>query len=165
MQKKKNTEIKRKVKPSINDSIMKTDESFINKNSIEYQAFIDKIKLKKNKENIYGKNNDRKNNNLYDNKIKCSIEFNKRNIIKDNKVKEMKKFKSFNNREIYNIGICRKKYRLNEFFNSGDYETILNKNNDKNYFMMNKDKNLYNKKNLDMNELFFSLAYLWFFLL
>ena len=63
----------------------------------------------------------------------------------------MKKFKSFNNREIYNIGICRKKYRLNDFFNSGDYETIINKNN----FMINKDKYLYNKKDLDMNELFF----------
>ena len=151
---KKKTEVKRKVKPTINDSIMKTDESFINKNSIEYQAFIDKVKLMKNKENIYGKN-ERKKNNLYDNKIKYSIEFNERNIIKNNKGKEMKKFKSFNNREIYNIGICRKKYRLNDFFNSGDYETIINKNKDKNNFMNNKDKYLYNKKDLDMNELFF----------
>ena len=56
MLKKKNTEAKIKFKPIINDCIMKTDEEFINKNSIEYQAFIDKINVKKNKENIYGKN-------------------------------------------------------------------------------------------------------------
>ena len=150
---KKNTEVKRKVKPSINDSIMKTDESFINKNSIEYQAFIDKVKLMKNKENIYGKNE--RNSNLYkNNKIKYSIELKKRNIIKNNKIKEMKKFKSFNNREIYNINICRKKYGLNEFFNSNNYETILCQNNDKNNFNYN-NKFLINQRDLDMNEQFF----------
>jgi len=151
--KKKNTELKRKVKPMINDCIMKTDESFINKNSIEYQAFIDKVNIMKNKENIYGKNE--RNSNLYkNNKIKYSIELKKRNIIKNNKIKEMKKFKSFNNREIYNINICRKKYGLNEFFNSNNYETILCQNNDKNNFNYN-NKFLIDQRGLDMNEQFF----------
>ena len=132
--------------------IMKIDDSFINKNSIEYQAFIEKVKIIKNKENIYGKN---QRNNLIFVKIKtkCSMELKKRNIIKNNKIKEMNRFKSFNNREVFNICNCRKKYGLNDFFNSNDYET--NKNNKNNNFICNENDLLSDKKNSDMNELFF----------
>ena len=150
--KSKNIETKKNFKPMINDCIMKTDESFINKNSIEYQAFIEKVKIIKNKENIYGKN--QRNNLIFvKNKTKCSIELKKRNIIKNNKIKEMNRFKSFNNREVFNICNCRKKYGLNDFFNSNDYET--NKNNKNNNFIFNENDLLSDKKNSDMNELFF----------
>lgn len=155
MLKKKNTETKIKFKPIINDCIMKTDEEFINKNSIEYQAFIDKINVIKNKENIYGKN--QKKNNVYrygnniktKNKPKYSLEFKNKNknVLKDNKIKEMNKIKSFNNRKIFNINKCRKKYGLSEFFNINNYDTIINKDNGNGLNSNNKE--------LDVNELYF----------
>ena len=131
---------------------MKTDESFINKNSIEYQAFIEKLNLKQIKENLYAKN--QRNNFRYSkNKIKNSIEIQNKNLINcnkndKNKNKEMNRFRSFNHREICNIFNCRKKYGLNDFFNSNDYETTNNK-----YFFNDNDV-LPNKK-LDLNDLFF----------
>ena len=141
----KKIETNAKFTPSINDCIMKTDESFINKNSIEYQAFIEKLNLKQIKDNLYGKNH--KNNYRYDKiKIKNSLEVKKKNLM--NKNKEMNRFRSFNNREIYNIFNCRKKYGLNDFFNNNDYETTNNK-----YFF--NDNDLLSNKKLDLNELFF----------
>ena len=143
----KKIETNAKFTPSINDCIMKTDESFINKNSIEYQAFIEKLNLKQIKENLYAKN--QRNNFRYDkNKIKNSIEVKKKNAINNNKNREMKRFRSFNNREIYNIFNCRKKYGLNDFFNGNEYETTSN-----NYFF--NDNELLPNKKLDLNDLFF----------
>ena len=160
--KKKNTETKINFKPLINDCIMKTDESFINKNSIEYQAFIEKLNLIKNKENIYGQNQ-KNNNNFYNNyntkpKPRYSIEISKKNKSNKNKenIKEMNKFKSFNNRSIFNILSCRSKYGLNDFFNSNNYDTISSKNNIGNNYNFNGNDLLNNKKQSDMNELFFN---------
>jgi hypothetical protein len=166
---KKKTETNIKFKPAINDCIMKTDEDFINKNSIEYQAFIDKINFKKNKENIfnvYGKNQ-RNNiipkNNIKTNKNKTKNSFgivNKKNvnnnnidkIQKINQNKEMKKLKSFNNRNIFNINNCRKQYGLSDFFNS-NYDTLINNDNDKDGDYINGF--LSSKKVQDYNELYF----------
>ena len=150
--KSKKLETKKIFKPLINDCIMKTDESFINKNSIEYQAFIEKVKIIKSKENIYTKN--QRNNLIFrKNKTNYSIGVKKRNIIKNKKIKAMNKFKSFNNREVFNICNCRKKYGLNDFFNSNDYKT--NKNNKNNKYICKENYLLSNEKKPDMNELFF----------
>ncbi len=170
---KKKTETKIKFKPSINDCIMKTDEDFINKNSIEYQAFIDKINVKKNKENIYNaySNSQRNsyniynNNNINNNKKKYSLGMtdkrivknnkNKSNkMIKNNKIREMNKKKSFNNRNVFNINNCRKIYGLCDFFNSNDYETIINKDKDREN-MNNINGLLSCKKRQDVNQLYF----------
>jgi hypothetical protein len=161
---KKKTETNIKFKPAINDCIMKTDEDFINKNSIEYQAFIDKINFKKNKENIfnvYGKN--QRNNIIPKNNNKTKNSFgivNKKNannnnidkIQKINQNKEMKKLKSFNNRNIFNINNCRKQYGLSDFFNS-NYDTLINNDNDKDGDYINRF--LSSKKVQDYNELYF----------
>ena len=66
----------------------------------------------------------------------------------------MNKFKSFNNREIFNINNCRKKYGLNDFFNN-DNEIITCKNNEDENDIFNENDLLSNKKNSDLNELFF----------
>ena len=173
---KKKTETKIKFKPSINDCIMKTDEDFINKNSIEYQAFIDKINVKKNKENIYNaySNSQRNSYNIYsnnninnnnNNKIKYTLGMTDKRIvknnknksskmIKNNKIREMNKKKSFNNRNVFNINNCRKIYGLCDFFNSNDYETIINKDKDREN-MNNINGLLSCKKAQDVNQLYF----------
>ena len=154
---------------------MKTDEDFINKNSIEYQAFIDKINVKKNKENIYNaySNSQRNSYNIYsnnninnnNNKMKYSLGMtdkrivknnkNKSNkMIKNNKIREMNKKKSFNNRNVFNINNCRKIYGLCDFFNSNDYETIINKDKDREN-MNNINGLLSCKKGQDVNQLYF----------
>lgn len=133
----KKSEQKIQFKPSINDCIMKTDEDFINKNSIEYQAFMDKNNIKKIKENIYGgcghysKNFIASNNQIkHNSKLKFSSGLKEKTNI-NNKNQDNNKKQISNNKKIFDIKSCREKYGLCDFFQNNNNESIINKDSEK----------------------------------